>query len=81
MKQTSDGMADDGAAMQRNVMDGLRNGQEVVVERRNRPDHHATADNSIRRALFDGESGREEWHRIEGEVRHGGGGADGEQLR
>ena len=80
VKQTSDGMTDDGTAMQRYKVTGLRNGQLVVVERRKWPDDHATADDTIRRSLLDSESRRHERHRIERVVCHSGG-ADGERLR
>ena len=70
MEQTSDGVADGGQAVQRDVVACLRYCQVIVVERRDRANHHAAADDTVHRTRLDGEARRQERDRVEGIVGH-----------
>ena len=79
MEQTSNGVTNGGPAVQRDVVACLYYCQVVVVEGGDRADHHATADDTIRRTRFNGEAQWQERDGVEGIVGHRGGAKRGWQ--
>ena len=70
LEQSLDPLTDGRTTVEVNILARLRNRQIIMVEWRDRANHHPTADDAVRRAWFDGEARRQEWHRVEWIVRH-----------